>query len=276
MSEEREERMLDLLCKQTLEGLTHAEQSELSEIEASGLGGIDAHSLEYTAAGISTLGVSSDDKLPDHLKVKILDAADEHFAGKTPVRSTPVVQTKTPIWAWLGWATAAAVSLLLVANIWVSRSTYTTAGISKTPTPSPEKLSPTQMREKFMASVPSAEMVKAEWGKGNMPGLAIAGDVVWSDKMQEGYMRFKNLPKNDTNAYTYQLWIFDETQNEKTPIDGGTFDVNADDEIVVPIDARLKARGAKAFAITMEKPGGVVVSDRKQVPAIASVKPNQA
>ena len=89
-------------------------------------------------------------------------------------------------------------------------------------------------------------------------------------------MRFKNLPKNDTNAYTYQLWIFDETQSDKTPIDGGTFDVNADGEIVVPIDARLKARGAKAFAITMEKPGGVVVSDRKQVPAIASVKPNQA
>lgn len=276
MNEQNEERILDLLCKQAVSGLTQDETRELSELEASGLSGVDLQALEYTAAAISTLGVSLDDRMPDHLKVKILDAADEHFAGKKPVRYAPNVisTTRTPMWAWLGWAAAAAATVLLVANIWVSRSTTDIIGGLKTPTPTPEKLNPTQMRERMMASAP--DMVKAEWGKGNMPDLAIAGDVVWSDKMQEGYLRFANLPKNDTSVYTYQLWIFDETQSDKTPIDGGTFDVNADGEIVVPIDAKLKARNAKAFAITMEKPGGVVVSDRKQIPALAPVKPNQA
>ena len=94
--------------------------------------------------------------------------------------------------------------------------------------------------------------------------------------MQEGYLRFTNLPKNDTGVYTYQLWIFDENQDPKTPIDGGIFDVNAEGEIIVPITAKLRARGAKAFAITMEKPGGVMVSDRSKIVTLGSVKPNQA
>ena len=119
-------------------------------------------------------------------------------------------------------------------------------------------------------------MVKAELGKGNMPDIAAAGDVVWSDSMQEGYVRVSGVPKNDKNAYTYQLWIFDETQDPKTPIDGGTFDVNEDGEVVIPIDARLKTRNPKAFAITMEKPGGVVVSKQEKVPAMAQVKLNQS
>jgi len=276
MNEQNEERMLDLLCKQAIEGLTQAEENELRELEGTGSTGVDALSLEYTAAAISMLGVSSDDRMPDHLKSKILAAADEHFVSKAPAQTVPVVVTKAPAWAWLGWAAAAAASLLLVANLWMGQPSTGPTIATNTPTPAPEKLTPNQLRDRFMASVPPTEMVKAEWGKGNMADLAVAGDVVWSDAKQEGYMRFTNLPKNDTGVYTYQLWIFDETQSDKTPIDGGTFDVNADGEVIIPIDAKLKARGAKAFAITMEKPGGVVVSDRKKIPALAPVKPNQA
>jgi anti-sigma-K factor RskA len=124
-----------------------------------------------------------------------------------------------------------------------------------------------------MVSAP--DMVKAEWAKGNMPEIAPAGDVVWSDSMQEGYVRVRGVPKNDKATQTYQLWIFDETQDPKTPIDGGTFDVTEDREIVIPINAKLKARNPKAFAITMEKPGGVVVSKQEKVPALAQVKLNQ-
>jgi protein involved in polysaccharide export with SLBB domain len=180
-----------------------------------------------------------------------------------------------PIWGWLGWAAAAAASLLLIVNIWNSKPADTALNTA-TPTPISERLSPAQMRDRFMAAVPSTEMVKAEWGKGNVPNLVVSGDVVWSDKMQEGYLRFTNLPKNDTGVYTYQLWIFDENQDPKTPIDGGIFDVNADGEIIVPVTAKLRARGAKAFAITMEKPGGVMVSDRSKIVTLGAVKPNQA
>src|SRR5262249_25118891 len=94
-------------------------------------------------------------------------------------------------------------------------------------------------------------------------------DIVWSDANQKGYVKVAGLPKNDPTKQTYQLWIFDETQDPKTPIDGGIFDVSSDGEVVIPIEATLKVRNPSAFAITIAKPGGVMVSDRKYLAVFA-------
>jgi len=281
MNEQTEERLLDLLCKQAVHGLTNEELNEFRSTEGTFESSVDLASLEMTAAAIAISAVPANDTLPDHLKAGILAQADEYFAAQNNANSpamTSVSQTgkpSMPIWGWLGWGAAAAASLLLIVNIWNSKPADIAVNTA-TQSPIPERLSPAQMRDRFMAAVPSSEMVKAEWGQGNVANLAVSGDVVWSDKMQEGYLRFTNLPKNDTSQYTYQLWIFDENQDPKTPIDGGIFDVNADGEIIIPITAKLHARGAKAFAITMEKPGGVMVSDRSKIVTLGSVKPNQA
>ena len=49
---------------------------------------------------------------------------------------------------------------------------------------------------------------------------------------------------------------------DANPIDGGVFDVPAGvGEHVVRIEAKLQVLRPQAFAITLEKPGGVVVSD---------------
>jgi anti-sigma-K factor RskA len=85
-------------------------------------------------------------------------------------------------------------------------------------------------------------------------------------------MRFRGLPVNDVQKETYQLWIFDKTQDKETPIDGGTFDVSSDGEVIIPINAKLKAQEPAMFAITIEKPGGVVVSKRGKVAALAMVE----
>jgi len=74
-------------------------------------------------------------------------------------------------------------------------------------------------------------------------------------------MRLSGLPANRSAAEQYQLWIVDPSRDER-PIDGGVFDIPAGvDEVIVPIDAKLRAADPKAFAITLEQPGGVVVSD---------------
>jgi len=99
-----------------------------------------------------------------------------------------------------------------------------------------------------------------------------SGDIVWSDAKQQGYIRLTGLPKNDPSAAQYQLWIFDENQNPKTPIDGGVFDVTADGEVIIPVNAKLKVRNPSLFAITVEKPGGVVVSLQERVAALAKVE----
>lgn len=268
MNQENEERLLDLLYKLAVHGLTKDELVELNELEPTSSTGIDLESLEMTAAAVAVSSVRPNEVMPDHLKAKILSQANEFFEQKNaenvPMPRQAVADNKPtmPIWGWLGWATAAVAMLILGFNIYQNGRRPDNAAA----------VPPTQSRERLMAS--ATDIVKAEWGPGNVAGLELAGDIVWSDSKQEGYMRFRNLPKNDVNVYTYQLWIFDETQDPKTPIDGGIFDVNADGEIVIPIDAKLRARGAKAFAITMEKPGGVMVSERKQLVSLAPVKPS--
>jgi anti-sigma-K factor RskA len=123
------------------------------------------------------------------------------------------------------------------------------------------------MRNALMAS--GKALVRGTLGAGTMKDMQPQGDVVWSDEMQEGYVRVTGLAKNDSTKETYQLWIVAENQNPKTPVDGGTFDVTSDGEVIIPINAKVKAMNPQAFAITMEKPGGVVVSDQKKVAALA-------
>jgi len=100
-----------------------------------------------------------------------------------------------------------------------------------------------------------------------------AGDVVWSNTAQEGYMRFTGLAANDPRQSQYQLWIFDSQQDERYPIDGGVFDIPPGaDEVIVPIAAKLDVARPYMFAITIEKPGGVVVSSRERLPLLAQVE----
>ena len=114
-----------------------------------------------------------------------------------------------------------------------------------------------------MASAP--DLAKATVQSAAVPGVQPTGDVVWSDETQEGYVRISGLPKNDPSKQQYQLWIVAENQNPKTPVDGGTFDITTDGEVIIPIDAKVKVQHPQVFAITVEKPGGVVVSTQPHV-----------
>ena len=98
------------------------------------------------------------------------------------------------------------------------------------------------------------------------------GDVVWSSSAQEGYMTIRGLPVNDKSKEQYQLWIVDPIRDEK-PVDGGVFDITNATESIIPIHAKLQVDKPTLFAITTEKPGGVVVSDQKRLPLLAKVFP---
>nr|HEX4319200.1 anti-sigma factor [Kofleriaceae bacterium] len=91
------------------------------------------------------------------------------------------------------------------------------------------------------------------------------GDVVWSPGQQQGYMRFVGLAANDPASWQYQLWIFDRTRDQAYPVDGGVFDVSSTGEIIVPISAKIHVDDATLFAVTVERPGGVVVSKRERI-----------
>ena len=112
----------------------------------------------------------------------------------------------------------------------------------------------------------------ASWTPTEDPSAeGVEGRVAWSDALQSGYMLFEGLPENDPDEGQYQLWIFDATRDEAHPVDGGVFDVPPGEEVVVPIRAKLPVAEATLFAITVERPGGVVVSKRERLPLLAKV-----
>ena len=73
-------------------------------------------------------------------------------------------------------------------------------------------------------------------------------------------MLLTGMPVNDPATSQYQLWLVDPDRDEN-PVDGGVFDIPADESsVVIPIDAKLAVNNPTVFAITREQPGGVVVS----------------
>ena len=279
-----DELMLDLLSKKASEGLNPKEQKQLDELIA--VSGVEDESFEMAAAAISMIDLKTNEPLPEHLQAKILADADRildtpretarQVSPYAPPYAPPYTPNDAPKtsfrnWNWptlLGWGVAAAACVVLAINVWMTR--LQPAPVVKNP-PIEEKLTPAQMRQRLIDS--GGDVIQARWTVGNDKDVKeISGDIVWSDVKQAGYMRFRGLPVNDRAKQTYQLWIFDETQDEKTPIDGGTFDIGSDGDVIIPINAKLKASKPKQFAVTVEKPGGVVVSKRDKVAALAKVE----
>jgi anti-sigma-K factor RskA len=132
------------------------------------------------------------------------------------------------------------------------------------------------LRDNFIAK--SGDLIRSKWesptpkqpaAPEQIPAQEL-GEVVWSSSAQQGFMTIRGLPVNDILKEQYQLWIIDPTRDEK-PVDGGVFDITNATESIIPIRAKLQVDKPTLFAITIEKPGGVVVSDQKRLPLLAKV-----
>ena len=91
----------------------------------------------------------------------------------------------------------------------------------------------------------------------------VGGEVCFDASTDDGMLVIEGLAPNDPAREQYQLWIFDATRDERFPVDGGVFDVPKDGRAIIPVVARLPVSKPVLFAVTVEKPGGVVVSDRR-------------
>lgn len=274
MSEHKEERLLELLSDKAVFGLTPDEAAELAALEEQ-FDAYDEQSFELAAAAIAMVGLESDEQLPAHLSAKIAADAATYFAPaavavreeKEELQKTFEFEPKKSPWSWLGWVVAGFACVALAINIYTTRGLDSTANVKPTPTATPKiELTPAQEREKLLAS--ASDLFRSDWGDIDpKKPFGVKGDVVWSQTAQKGYLRFTNMPVNDRTKETYQLWIFDADQ--KNPIDGGVFDATENGEVVIPIDAKIKVSKPVMFAVTVEKPGGVVVSDRQKIMVVA-------
>ncbi|MEM6453953.1 MAG: anti-sigma factor [Acidobacteriota bacterium] len=180
-------------------------------------------------------------------------------------------ETRLPISTWSGWLAAAACLALAVAGWWPRIDGAD--GPAGMPPVRAEIDAPTSSvaarHASFVERAQSPEDAEVGlwmWVATEDPAAeGVTGDVVWSTQDQEGYMRFTGLPVNDPTVSQYQLWIFDRTQDERYPIDGGVFDVDESGEAIVPIQAKISVDEPFLFAVTVEPPGGVVVSSRDRI-----------
>lgn len=288
MTEEKKERLFELLADQTIVGLNAEELMELKQLKIQFPDWENDLSFELTAAAIGLSNLDANRAVPANVRARVLADADKFFGLETSeiksfaprknvgslaierVGQIVEVAPKSSFWQWLGWAVAAAAGVVLAFNLWLTRVQPNDA-IVKQPetiqTPTPE-LSAAQKRAEFLAS--ATDVVKKDW-KSPKDEQKILGDIVWSNSQQKGYLRFRGLAANNPTKESYQLWIVDETQDKKTPISGGVFNITENGEIVIPIDAQLEIKKPIMFAVTKEKPGGVVVSKQTEFVAIAKV-----
>ena len=197
--------------------------------------------------------------------------------GASTERTAPATSAPPTSASWIPWAAAIAASLLAVLG-WAPRVAEQMTGpasaldggnLGQVAETSGEEVT-AQRREQLLGGAQS--VVQVAWSGTEDPAAqGASGDLVWSTELQEGYMLFNGLPVNNPEEFQYQLWIFDRRQDERYPIDGGVFDVRADGSVVVPIAAKLRVNEPYLFAVTIEKPGGVVVSSRKRLPLLAQL-----
>lgn len=244
MTSEAQDRVHELLADRATVGLRDAEAHELATLlkRHPELGGPDNDSFDLAAAAIGVAMNGAGDSMPTSLRRRVMADAEAWFTRTDRTHGRWVY--------WSGWLAAAA-SLLLAFVIW------TRDGSPAMPTAA----------ERRAALAATTDAVVLGWQPTADPAAADAGgDVVWSGDRQEGYMRFRGLAANDPADSQYQLWIFDSARNGDYPVDGGVFDVPAGaGDWVVPIRARLPVSEAVLFAVTVEPPGGVVVSTRERI-----------
>lgn len=251
------ERLLDLLADQATQGLSPAELAELDLLRAC-FPDVDTRVLERTAALLDRV---SDPFPPEPLPQALQNQVEQQLLdlmqlsrARTPSRGGSL-RLPSP-WVWSGWAAAAACLALFF--LW--------------PTPRPTTLiTPTNEANLALLQDPGVVKVAAATPvPTQVPGFG--GEIVWSNSRQEGYLRVTGFPENDPREFQYQLWIFDGDRDEKHPIHAGLFDVICKNEVLVPIRPKLPVRRPVAFAVTREKPGGVVVSDKKHVVIYVSLE----
>jgi len=282
------ERFEQLLVDRATIGLDEPEMQELEQL-AIELGVPIDDSVDLAAAAIDSLVATEElQPLPEHLKQAVIASAatvelGNDLENRTDCESNSVQPSATTVdeqqrlnvratsTANAGGITrrevfsmlAAAACLLLAAFAWFSKSELGQVDPAQA----------AELRTQFLNANP-LDLVKVSW-QGTDEDLdgRTSGGVVWSSERQEGYMSFKGLPQNDASVEQYQLWIFDKNRDEKYPVDGGVFDISdTDTETVVMIDPKIEIDEATLFAITIERPGGVVVSDRSRLPLLAKVQ----
>ncbi|MGL4400753.1 MAG: anti-sigma factor domain-containing protein [Luteolibacter sp.] len=242
----------DELCAgRALGDLSHEEEREFALL-AGQLGIEPDAAFELLAASLEVEALKNAiEPMPAGLEARLRQCAADFSAGVP----SNVLVPEVPAWRKIlgnplaGWAAAAAVAVFALLG-----------------SPREVPISPAQAESKLRSE--AGDLIERKFeGLGEFKSAG--GKVVWSDRLQQGFMTLTGIPVNDPGKSQYQLWIVDPKRDE-APVDGGVFDIPTDGSpVVIPISAKLALTQPQAFVITLEQPGGVVKSKQEKVVALA-------
>ena len=294
-----EGRIADLLAERAVGGLDRESRAVLAQLlRQEGLEDDDTFDRAAAALALNQL---QPEPLPRHLRKRIEREAEIWFAAldrsnvhafPTPAAEPEPVPNRG-VSSMAGWWAAAAGLVLAAVGLWRAEGAAREAGLVKAELATarseaaqlaeavterdariaslqagPPEFSPADQRLRLLEDSATGLWV---WRATEDPAAGgVSGDVVWNSERQAGFMRFVGLQPNAPETSTYQLWIFDEARDERFPVDGGVFDVPAGaGEVVVPIQPTLGVSRPVLFAVTVERPGGVMVSSRERIALVA-------
>jgi len=208
------------------------------------------------------------DRLPRRLRSRLEATADAWIQGAVPEASTPEIDVPVSFGrtSRAGWYAAAACLALAVLAAWPRLQPLGHDAL--------HGISPLQAESERgrLHLIDSAGPRLGRWPLVHESGLpsGVAGEVIWDGETQEGYVTLTGLTPNARTVRQYQVWIFDAVRDDRYPVDGGVFDVPAGaTQVTVPVRPALFVARPSAFAVTLERAGGVVVSDRTHLMALA-------
>ncbi len=284
---ELSERLIDL-CADYATGLH--EQNDMNELDRLDPDMSAREAFEAVAAELDIAFAETDPvDMPDGLEQRLLASVPAPGVPDQPELrlvndQTPPLRTsqqlQSPRGAWFPWLVAAA--SVAVTGIVLLRP-------APEPTPDEPQVALTALEQRdalIEAHANDEDLLRYAWTPTEDPAVVgqVTGELIWDEERDEGYMTIAGLEVNDPSQFQYQLWIFDATRPlgdlpqhgdafggllTQRPIDGGVFDITETGEVVISIDAKLLVKQGVAFAVTVEPPGGVVVSDRSRVPLLA-------
>ena len=262
------ERVRELLAERSLFGLGDEESAELDHLLALHPE-VDDEAMDLAAAALEVaLAPTPLEPLPGAVRARLEQSAERWSRSPAALRQARRLRSTSGRddqalrgLSRFGWLALAAALVMALLAVWPSR-------LAARPDP------PAVLRARLMDQ--GSDVLRVSWTPTEdalvrscpAPGdpSDTNGDVVWSTALQQGVMRIHGLQPNDPSERQYQLWIFDAARDDRFPVDGGVFDIPADGaDAFVAIDPKLDVRQPVAFAVTVEKPGGVVVSDRRVV-----------
>jgi hypothetical protein len=192
-----------------------------------------------------------------------LRAGVDDASGLPPVIERIVIDHKAQR---RGWYAAAACLALAIAGWWPRIETVAIDAVHGI---SPLQAEADRGREHLL-KIEGEHIGRWAWSHESGVAADVRGEVVWDQAHQHGYLTFEGLEPNEHSGRQYQLWIFDGTRDDRYPVDGGVFDVpRGVATVTVPIRPALRVTQPVAFAVTLEPAGGVVVSDRQHLMALA-------